>query len=164
MSARAFTLDASQLADLLQHRTNAALVATTTDGLVAYWNRGAEALFGRSAQEVIGSPVADATGADGVVCQCVIRLDSTPELHVIIYGSDASDDGRGRTAVLTPRQRHILDLIAQGLSTRDIARKIGRSTKTVEAHRANLMKRLGERNLAGLIRLALSEGLGTHHR
>lgn len=58
-------------------------------------------------------------------------------------------------AVLTPRQKEILQLIAEGNSTREIAELLGVSIKTVEAHRANLMERLDIRDVPGLVRLAI---------
>jgi len=60
---------------------------------------------------------------------------------------------------LTPRQRQILGLIAAGRSTKQIAYELGLSVKTVETHRAQLMERLGIRDVAGLVRLAIRAGL-----
>ena len=61
--------------------------------------------------------------------------------------------------VLTPRQREILQLIAEGYTTKDIARKLRLSTNTVEVHRANLMDRLNIHDIAGLVRYAVSAGI-----
>lgn len=60
---------------------------------------------------------------------------------------------------LSPRQVEVLCLIAQGLATRDIATRLAVSGKTVEAHRAELMRRLEIRTVAGLVRYALRAGL-----
>ncbi len=60
---------------------------------------------------------------------------------------------------LTPRQREILQLLAEGRSTRDIAEILSLSIKTVETHRARLMERLDIRDLPGLVRIAIREGL-----
>ena len=60
---------------------------------------------------------------------------------------------------LTPRQREILQLIAEGASTKEIAHRLGVSVKTVETHRAQLMERLGIRDVAGLVRYAIRAGL-----
>ena len=60
---------------------------------------------------------------------------------------------------LTPRQRETLQLIAEGLSTKEIAFALGVSVKTVETHRAQLKDRLGIYNVAGLVRYALRIGL-----
>lgn len=55
---------------------------------------------------------------------------------------------------LTPRQKEILYLIAEGYTSREIAGQLGISPETVEVHRFNLMRRLGVRNVAQLIRQA----------
>jgi DNA-binding NarL/FixJ family response regulator len=60
---------------------------------------------------------------------------------------------------LTPRQREILQLIAEGNSTKEIAFSLGLSGKTIDAHRAQLMKRLNIHDLPGLVRYAMRVGL-----
>lgn len=60
---------------------------------------------------------------------------------------------------LTPRQREILRLIAEGKSTREIAQELFISIKTVETHRSQLMERLDIRDIAGLVRCAIRMGL-----
>ena len=62
---------------------------------------------------------------------------------------------------LTPRQRVVLELIAQGYSTQDIARRLNRSVKTVETHRAQLMKRLNVYHVPGLVAFAIRAGVVT---
>ena len=61
--------------------------------------------------------------------------------------------------LLTPRQREILQLIAEGKGTRDIAETLHLSVKTVETHRAQLMERLDIHDVAGLVRYAMKKGL-----
>lgn len=61
--------------------------------------------------------------------------------------------------ILTNRQRNILQLIAEGHSTKNIADKLFLSVKTVEAHRANIMDRLNIRDVPGLVRFAIRVGL-----
>ena len=60
---------------------------------------------------------------------------------------------------LSPRQREVLQLIAEGRSTRDIADRLNLSVKTVETHRAQLMQRLEIYDVAGLTRYAIRIGL-----
>jgi DNA-binding NarL/FixJ family response regulator len=60
---------------------------------------------------------------------------------------------------LTSRQREVLQLIAEGRSTKEIAAALGVSVKTVEAHRAQLMQRLDIHDVAGLVRYAIRMGL-----
>jgi DNA-binding NarL/FixJ family response regulator len=67
-----------------------------------------------------------------------------------------SDD---RSHPLTPRQREILQRIAEGQTTQAIAHELGISVKTVETHRSQLMDRLQIHDLAGLVRYAIRTGL-----
>lgn len=60
---------------------------------------------------------------------------------------------------LTPREVEVLALIAQGLSNNEIGEKLFISARTVDTHRTNLMKKLKIRNIAGLIRCAIQNGL-----
>ncbi|HEY9077300.1 MAG TPA: response regulator transcription factor [Anaerolineaceae bacterium] len=60
--------------------------------------------------------------------------------------------------LLTTRQREVLQLIAEGYSTQEIASRLYISIKTVETHRANLMRRLGLHDLASLVRYAVRKG------
>jgi len=60
---------------------------------------------------------------------------------------------------LTPRQREILQLAAEGHSSKEIAQRLKLSYRTVETHRAQLMERLGVHDLAGLVRFAVRVGL-----
>lgn len=62
-------------------------------------------------------------------------------------------------ALLTPRQREVLTLIAQGKSSKDIARHLDLSVKTIDTHRSQLMKQLDIHEVAGLVRFAMREGL-----
>ncbi len=72
--------------------------------------------------------------------------------------------GKGTTkrdllATLSPRQREVLRLIAEGKTTKQIAQLLEISVKTVETHRAQLMERLGIHDVAGLVRYAIIVGL-----
>ena len=60
---------------------------------------------------------------------------------------------------LTPRQHEVLCLIAEGRTTKQIAGLLGISGKTVETHRMQLMERLGIRDVPGLVKYALRNGL-----
>jgi len=60
---------------------------------------------------------------------------------------------------LSVRERQVLRLIADGLSAKEIASQLGISTKTVEAHRTSLMRKLGARKATELVRYALRHGL-----
>jgi DNA-binding NarL/FixJ family response regulator len=61
--------------------------------------------------------------------------------------------------VLTPRQREVLRMIAEGHSSKDIALTLNISVKTVETHRSQLMDRLNIHDIAGLVRYSIRMGL-----
>lgn len=85
----------------------------------------------------------------------------SPEIsrHVIEEYLGGRVESASSLAQLTPRQREILQLIAEGQSTKQIAARLEVSIKTVETHRAQLMERLGIHDLAGLVRYAVHHGL-----
>jgi DNA-binding NarL/FixJ family response regulator len=61
--------------------------------------------------------------------------------------------------VLSARQREIIGLIAQGSSTKEIARLLNLSPKTVETHRTRLMQQLNMHEVTGLVRYAIRTGI-----
>jgi DNA-binding NarL/FixJ family response regulator len=62
---------------------------------------------------------------------------------------------------LSDRERQVLQLIAEGKRTREIAELLGVSVKTAESHRTRIMKKLGIAETAGLVRYAIQRGLST---
>ena len=72
---------------------------------------------------------------------------------------EKSDGPIGPLARLSMRQREILQLIAEGHTTKDIAQRLNVSVKTVETHRAHLMERLEIHDVPGLVRFAVRVGL-----
>ena len=86
-------------------------------------------------------------------------LSSAVSKHVIASYLGRGKDGTSPFADLTARQREILQLIAEGHSTKEIAHTLNVSVKTIEAHRAQLMNRLDIHDIAGLVRYAIREGL-----
>ena len=62
------------------------------------------------------------------------------------------------TGGLSPREREILQLVADGLTTAQIADKLFTSPRTVETHRQNIMEKTGAKNTASLIKTAASQG------
>lgn len=85
----------------------------------------------------------------------------SPTIEQIASQRSSRDSHAGRTTPvgITPRQREVLTLVTQGYSTKDIARTLGISVKTVETHRAQLMERLGIHDVAGLVRYAIRTGI-----
>jgi DNA-binding CsgD family transcriptional regulator len=66
---------------------------------------------------------------------------------------------QSQTSPLTPRQRAILQRVAQGLSSKEIASEFGLSVKTVVNHRHEIRRRLGLTSVASLTRYAVEQGL-----
>ncbi|MBI4638188.1 MAG: response regulator transcription factor [Candidatus Rokubacteria bacterium] len=60
---------------------------------------------------------------------------------------------------LTPRERQVLQLVAEGKTTKEIAKILGMSVKTGEAHRTRIMRKLETHNTAGIVRYAIRQGL-----
>jgi DNA-binding NarL/FixJ family response regulator len=75
-----------------------------------------------------------------------------------------SGGGSPLAEVLTPRQREILQLVAEGKSTKEIAHSLGLSGKTVETHRMQIMQRLDIHDVPGLVRYAMRAGLVSWER
>jgi len=63
------------------------------------------------------------------------------------------------TQVLTDREREVLTWLARGLSSKEVAKELNISVRTVETHRANLMHKLGVKSVAVLIQVAIREGI-----
>lgn len=80
------------------------------------------------------------------------NLDELRQLHALSWST-------AKTPHITPRERQVCQLIAQGLTNQAIARKLNISVKTVEKHRAHLMEKLGVQDMAGLMRAAFQQGL-----
>jgi DNA-binding NarL/FixJ family response regulator len=85
---------------------------------------------------------------------------SLAETVVTAGGPAAGPDGASTlTARLTPRQREVLQLIAEGKSTKDVAYHLKVSVKTVETHRRAMMELLHVDSIAELTKVAVREGL-----
>jgi DNA-binding NarL/FixJ family response regulator len=116
-----------------------------------------------------------ASGAVGYILKNADRSELELALRTVIRGetwlsppiarrvADAYARGAAprdvRFEALTDRQREVLQMIAEGLSTKEIAARLDVSVKTVEGHRAELMQRLGIHGVAGLVRYAIRIGL-----
>lgn len=94
------------------------------------------------------------------VCAGRIHLCASVSKQVIRdYMSLADVDEGGVFALLSAREREVLQLLAEGLATKDIAQRLSLSPKTVESHRRSLMDKLEIRSIAELTKYALREGL-----
>jgi DNA-binding NarL/FixJ family response regulator len=84
--------------------------------------------------------------------RCRGRSTCRRSLAALVDGPRAADP-------LTPRQREVLQLVAEGRTAREIAEILGVSRKTVEFHKSSIMRLLGLRSTAELTRYALDHGL-----
>jgi DNA-binding NarL/FixJ family response regulator len=71
----------------------------------------------------------------------------------------AKSSGPPTAAELTPREREIVQLLAEGKSSKEVAAALGISLKTVVTHRANLMRKLGIHSIGELVRYALRNNI-----
>jgi DNA-binding NarL/FixJ family response regulator len=95
-----------------------------------------------------------------LVCQGKTYL--SPEVASLLvkdYRSQSQQTTAAKSETLTPREREVLQLMAEGHSTKNIAEKLYLSAKTIEAHRAQIMRKLNIHNVAELTKYAIREGL-----
>jgi DNA-binding NarL/FixJ family response regulator len=83
----------------------------------------------------------------------------TPDLAAELLRSKDSQMQADPTAAMTPRQREILQLLAEGQSAKEIAAALGLSARTVESHKYRLMESLGIQSSAELVHFAVKHGL-----
>jgi len=85
----------------------------------------------------------------------------SPEVsrHVIDAYVNRTQSGGSPLDALTPRQREVLQLVAEGHTTREIAALLHLGVKTVETHRTNIMRQLDVHDVVGLVRFAIRHGL-----
>ncbi len=88
------------------------------------------------------------------------QIHLSPEITgIVVEEYKASADGTPAIfSTLTPREREVLQMFAEGKNSREIADSLFLSLKTVGAHRRQIMNKLGVKTLAGLIKFALQEG------
>lgn len=77
----------------------------------------------------------------------------------ILLNNPESPDGDERLQVLTPREREIMRMITEGNPNRHIAKTLHISTRTVDTHRSNILKKLNLKTNADLVKLALQCGM-----
>ena len=115
-----------------------------------------------------------AAGAAGYIVKTAARDELELAIRAVARGDIWIDPSISKTVIealrhgespseafelLTPRQRQVLQLVAEGHSSKQIADELGLSVKTVESHRAQLMRRLGVDTVAGLVRAAIRLGI-----
>jgi DNA-binding NarL/FixJ family response regulator len=78
-----------------------------------------------------------------------------PQVFLDGQQKEAKTNGDDRVLRLTPRQREIVQLLAEGKNSREIATELGTTFKTIETHRANIMRRLECHSVTDLVRYAI---------
>lgn len=109
---------------------------------------------------VKGSPIEELVAAIRAAAANRMYLD--PEITDIVaedYASQLSVTQDSGIAILTPREREVLQLVAEGVHTKEIASRLGVSVKTALAHRRRTMDKLGLDSVAELVKFAVREGL-----
>jgi DNA-binding NarL/FixJ family response regulator len=104
-----------------------------------------------SALKEIRNAIRSVLDGDSYIDPNISRVSLENHLRVLKHSQTQS--------ILTARQREVLQLMAEGMGTKEIAAQLEVSPKTVEAHRAQVMQRLNIRDVPGLVRYAIRAGL-----
>src|SRR3989440_8692677 len=112
------------------------------------------------------------TGITGFVVKSQAPADLIRAVHEVLRGMMYLSPRVSRTLVqaylakselppdpLTPREREVLQLVAEGKTTKEVAKLLGISVKTAESHRTRILKKLDTPNTAGIVRYAIRRGL-----
>lgn len=111
-------------------------------------------------------------GVSGYVLKNQVANDLVKAIQEVCRGSVYLSPGISRAVIgaypsksdspadaLSGRERQVLQLVGEGKSTKEVAKQLGLSVKTVESHRARLMRKLDLHQTAGLVRYAIRHGL-----
>lgn len=142
---------ATRVVVLSMHTTEGYVLAALRAGAVGYVVKDAAVDELERALRAVGN-------GQGWLSPVVSRHLFDDYLRLAASREDAASSAVGNE-LLTPRQREILQLVAEGCTTRDIAERLCVSLRTVETHRAQLMERLNIHDVAGLTRFAIRSGL-----
>jgi DNA-binding NarL/FixJ family response regulator len=83
----------------------------------------------------------------------------SPRIADVVLDDYAGEDRDDPLARLSAREREVLQLLAEGRTSAQIAERLSLSQKTVETYRARLVEKLGIRDVAGLVRFAIQRGI-----
>ncbi|OLD66070.1 MAG: DNA-binding response regulator [Acidobacteria bacterium 13_1_40CM_2_68_5] len=111
-------------------------------------------------------------GISGYVLKTQAALDLVQAIREVTRGAIYLSPGVSKTVVdayrnksdlppdpLSPREREVLQLVAEGKTTKEVAALLGVSVKTAESHRTRIMSKLGIHETAGLVRYAIRRGI-----
>ena len=111
-------------------------------------------------------------GVSGYVLKTQAALDLIQAIREVTRGAIYLSPGVSKTVVdayrnksdlppdpLSPREREVLQLVAEGKTTKEVAALLGVSVKTAESHRTRIMSKLGIHETAGLVRYAIRRGI-----
>ncbi len=136
----------------------------TTRVVILSMNASEDAVLQTLRAGAVGYLVKNADPAElELAIRAVVRgetfLSSSISQHVVAACLGRLDKERTSLERLTSRQREVLQLIAEGHTTKEIAKELGISVKTAEAYRSELMKELDIHDIASLTRYAIRTGL-----
>ena len=100
-----------------------------------------------------------ATAIRAVVANQIYLSPKIADIVVRRFVSKSASTERSAFTELTKREREVLQLLAEGGSTKEIAGRLNLSVKTVETHRANIMDKLDIHTISKLVKYAIREGL-----
>ncbi len=83
------------------------------------------------------------------------------KISEIVFAGFLTGEGGGGESVLTPRERELVQLVAEGKSNKEISDVLCISVKTVETHRAAVMRKLGLDSVAAVVRYAIRNGISS---
>src|SRR6267142_670072 len=138
--------------------------------------QGLRLLLQREGFEVVGEAEngveAVRLGVKGYVVKSPAPTDLVRAIHEVLNGMMYLSPRVSRTVVqaylakselppdpLTPREREVLQLVAAGKTTKEVAELLGISVKTAESHRTHIIQKLDTSNTAGVVRYAIRQGL-----
>ncbi|MCU0294095.1 MAG: response regulator transcription factor [Thermoanaerobaculaceae bacterium] len=96
---------------------------------------------------------------ESVMARAAFLSPAITDMVVKEYVAGLAGGERSAFAVLTPREREVLQLVAEGLPTKAVAARLGLSIKTVETYRQQIMDKLDLHSVAELTKYAIREGL-----
>lgn len=88
----------------------------------------------------------------------------SPEIVAGLFSelpADGHDINHAIAGLLTPRERTVIEMIAQGKSTKEIADIMALSVRTIDAHRMNIIRKTGASTVADIVRFAIKEGISS---